>query len=98
MKPHNITLAPGVSNISVSWDHDNSCFKDHAFIFTVTWKMLDTRDNSIMNTTVNGTAVQIPGLRPGTKHSICVSAISTSDVGVLNKDCLDHRPSGREGV
>ena len=77
-EPHNLMFIPTVASISVSWEHDSSCFEDNQFEFIVTWQKADTSNDS-KNMTVNGTTVIIQDLEPNANYEICVTAVSTSD-------------------
>ena len=91
-KPHNLKLTPGVTSISVSWEHDRSCFEDHQLEFIVAWQNVDTEDDSA-NETVNGTTFNIKDLTPDTNYSICVTA-TTSDGQVRSENrCLYTKTS-----
>ena len=94
-KPHNIVTAPGATNITVSWDHDNSCFRNYMFIFNVTWQKASTSKELVIEyRTVNVTTFTIPNLAPNTNYSICVLAVSTSDTQLKSKTrCLHNETS-----
>ena len=88
-EPYNLTLTPGVAGISVSWEHDRSCFEDHLFVFIVSWQKACTCDLSELSTAVIGTTFNIQDLEPDIIYSICVSAVSSSDDQVKSeRKCL----------
>ena len=88
-EPYNIALTPGVTGISVSWEHDRSCFEGHAFVFIVNWQKACTCDLSELSTAVIGTTFNIQDLEPDTIYSICVSAVSSSDDQVKSeRNCI----------
>ena len=88
-EPYNITLTPGVAGVSISWEHDRSCFEGHAFVFVVSWQKACTCDLSELSTAVIGTTFNIQDLEPDTIYSICVSAVSSSDTQVKSeRKCL----------
>jgi hypothetical protein len=77
-----IDIPTSGNSVNVSWQHEDSCFEDHAFHFIVSWNSAMSGNSSQMSAAVNETSYLIRGLTPCTEYTIFVSAVSTSSPSV----------------